>query len=138
MKDFAGPAGRLTVGIGIGASAIVVPVYLAEIAPAKQRGAVVQVYELMLCCGVLLSLIVGWALQGERSATNQRRLRNSRKWNVLKLDCFEYYFQKYSKVLMLTAASHRCIVVHIRLLRSCLFLCARNIKAAKFDHEHQG
>jgi MFS family permease len=33
------------VGLGIGASAIVVPAYLAEIAPAAKRGAVVQTYE---------------------------------------------------------------------------------------------
>lgn len=38
-------AGRLLVGLGIGASAIVVPAYLAEIAPAKSRGMVVQMYE---------------------------------------------------------------------------------------------
>lgn len=38
-------AGRLLVGLGIGASAIVVPAYLAEIAPAKNRGMVVQMYE---------------------------------------------------------------------------------------------
>lgn len=37
--------GRLVVGLGVGASAIVVPAYLAEIAPAKQRGAIVQMYE---------------------------------------------------------------------------------------------
>lgn len=37
--------GRLIVGLGVGASAIVVPAYLAEIAPAAKRGAVVQTYE---------------------------------------------------------------------------------------------
>lgn len=37
--------GRLLVGLGVGASAIVVPAYLAEIAPADKRGAVVQAYE---------------------------------------------------------------------------------------------
>ncbi len=37
--------GRLIGGFGIGASAIVVPTYLAEMAPAKQRGAIVQIYE---------------------------------------------------------------------------------------------
>ena len=37
--------GRLVVGLGVGGSAIVVPAYLAEIAPAKHRGAVVQMYE---------------------------------------------------------------------------------------------
>ena len=32
-------------GLGIGASALVIPAYLGEIAPAGQRGAVVTVYE---------------------------------------------------------------------------------------------
>ena len=32
-------------GFGIGASAIVVPAYLAEMAPARNRGAIVQIYE---------------------------------------------------------------------------------------------
>jgi MFS family permease len=40
--------GRFLVGLGIGASAIVVPAYLAEIAPAAKRGAVVQTYEVRL------------------------------------------------------------------------------------------
>jgi MFS family permease len=38
-------AGRLVIGLGIGASATAVPAYLAEVAPARSRGAVVQVYE---------------------------------------------------------------------------------------------
>ena len=37
--------GRLVGGFGIGASAIVVPAYLAEMAPARNRGAIVQIYE---------------------------------------------------------------------------------------------
>jgi hypothetical protein len=41
--------GRFVVGLGIGASAIVVPAYLAEIAPAAKRGAVVQTYEVRGC-----------------------------------------------------------------------------------------
>lgn len=50
--------GRLAIGFGIGASAIAVPAYLAEIAPTKQRGAVVQVYEVRgfapcACCCML-------------------------------------------------------------------------------------
>eukprot|EP00879_Flechtneria_rotunda_P018505 GHRR01019417.1.p1 GENE.GHRR01019417.1~~GHRR01019417.1.p1 ORF type:complete len:197 (+),score=47.52 GHRR01019417.1:721-1311(+) len=43
--------GRLLVGLGIGASAIVVPTYLAEIAPAAKRGAVVQTYEVRMHAG---------------------------------------------------------------------------------------
>ncbi|KAI8468592.1 MAG: major facilitator superfamily domain-containing protein [Monoraphidium minutum] len=38
-------AGRFITGLGIGASAIVVPAYLAELAPAKTRGSIVAIYE---------------------------------------------------------------------------------------------
>jgi hypothetical protein len=37
--------GRIITGFGIGSSAVAIPVYLAEVAPAATRGAVVQVYE---------------------------------------------------------------------------------------------
>lgn len=37
--------GRLMVGVGIGISAVVVPTYLAELAPAKLRGRMVELYE---------------------------------------------------------------------------------------------
>ena len=37
--------GRFLGGFGIGASAIVVPAYLGEMAPAHHRGAIVQIYE---------------------------------------------------------------------------------------------
>jgi MFS family permease len=55
--------GRLVVGLGIGASAIVVPAYLAEISPAARRGAVVQMYEVMLCVGMLVSVLMDWLLE---------------------------------------------------------------------------
>ncbi|KAF5833592.1 general substrate transporter [Dunaliella salina] len=55
-------AGRAISGIGVGACAIIVPAYLAEVAPASHRGAVVQVYEMMLCVGLLVSTLVNWGL----------------------------------------------------------------------------
>ncbi|GFH12737.1 MFS domain-containing protein, partial [Haematococcus lacustris] len=54
--------GRVMSGLGIGICAICVPAYLAEIAPAAQRGAVVQVYELMLCVGMLAATAIDWLL----------------------------------------------------------------------------
>jgi len=42
-------AGRLLVGIGIGISAVVVPSYLGEVAPAEARGRIVEVYEVRGC-----------------------------------------------------------------------------------------
>ncbi len=56
--------GRLIIGLGVGASAVVVPAYLGEMAPANKRGQIVALYELMLCVGLLASCIVDYALQG--------------------------------------------------------------------------
>jgi SP family myo-inositol transporter-like MFS transporter 13 len=54
--------GRFLVGIGIGISAVVVPAYLGEVAPAKARGRVVELYEVMLCLGMLTSALADAAL----------------------------------------------------------------------------
>lgn len=51
-------AGRVVIGLGIGASAIAVPAYLAELAPPKTRGSIVAIYEVMLTLGMLSSLLV--------------------------------------------------------------------------------
>ena len=55
--------GRVLVGIGIGISAVVVPAYLGEVAPAKSRGRIVEVYEVLLCIGMLMAMLVDAALQ---------------------------------------------------------------------------
>lgn len=57
-------AGRVIVGAGIGVSAAVVPAYLAELAPARHRGATVEVYELMLTIGALVAVLIDAALSG--------------------------------------------------------------------------
>lgn len=54
--------GRFLVGIGIGISAVVLPAYLGEVAPAKARGRVVELYEVMLCLGMLTSSLADAAL----------------------------------------------------------------------------
>lgn len=56
--------GRLVVGLGIGCSSLVVPAYLGELAPAKQRGTLVEIYEVMLTVGMLCSVLMDWLLQG--------------------------------------------------------------------------
>ncbi|KAK9817311.1 hypothetical protein WJX72_012503 [[Myrmecia] bisecta] len=55
--------GRVVVGLGIGISAVVVPAYLGEVAPAKSRGKIVEIYEVMLCLGMLCSVLADVALQ---------------------------------------------------------------------------
>jgi MFS family permease len=63
--DAAGLAvGRLVVGLGVGASAVCVPAYVAEMAPPETRGALVVTYELMLCFGMLFAGVADYALRG--------------------------------------------------------------------------
>ncbi len=54
-------AGRLLVGIGIGSASMLTPLYLAEIAPARERGALVSFNQLAITVGILVSYLVGYA-----------------------------------------------------------------------------
>jgi MFS family permease len=56
-------AGRLVTGLGVGASAVVVPAFLAEMAPPALRGLTVISYECMICIGMLASLLVDAAFE---------------------------------------------------------------------------
>ena len=55
-------AGRLLVGIGIGVASFVAPLYIAEIAPADRRGALVSLNQLAITVGILLSYLAGYGL----------------------------------------------------------------------------
>ena len=55
-------AGRLLVGVGIGGASMLTPLYLAEIAPAARRGALVSFNQLAVTSGILISYLVGYAL----------------------------------------------------------------------------
>lgn len=54
-------AARFVLGFAIGASSLVVPTYIAEIAPPANRGALVSLYQLMITVGILASYLVGYA-----------------------------------------------------------------------------
>jgi sugar porter (SP) family MFS transporter len=54
-------AARLIIGMAIGVSSLVAPMYLAEIAPARIRGAVVSAFQLMITIGILAAFVVDWA-----------------------------------------------------------------------------
>ncbi|KAK7337828.1 hypothetical protein VNO77_18415 [Canavalia gladiata] len=51
--------GRLLIGCGMGILSYVVPVYVAEITPKNLRGAFTTIHQLMICCGVSLTWLVG-------------------------------------------------------------------------------
>lgn len=57
---------RLLLGVAIGVSSFAVPLYLAEIAPTRQRGALVSMFQLLITVGVLVSYLsdLGFADNG--------------------------------------------------------------------------
>ncbi|MGB6522243.1 MAG: sugar porter family MFS transporter, partial [Candidatus Cybelea sp.] len=56
--------GRFVVGIGIGFSSVVAPLYISEVAPAKTRGALVSLYQFAITIGILGAYLVDYALAG--------------------------------------------------------------------------
>jgi SP family myo-inositol transporter-like MFS transporter 13 len=53
--------GRSTVGAAVGAASFVVPLYLAELAPARHRGRLVTMSVLFITLGQVVAYITGWA-----------------------------------------------------------------------------
>jgi SP family sugar:H+ symporter-like MFS transporter len=53
---------RVVIGLAVGAAALVVPLYLAEIAPTEVRGAVAALNQLMIVGGILVAFIVNAVL----------------------------------------------------------------------------
>ena len=54
--------GRFVVGIGIGFSSVVAPLYISEVAPASVRGALVSLYQFAITVGILVAYLVDYAL----------------------------------------------------------------------------
>ena len=50
--------GRMVVGLGIGLSSALVPLYISEISPTHLRGTLGSVNQLMICVGILAALMV--------------------------------------------------------------------------------
>lgn len=53
-------AGRAVVGAAVGAASFVIPLYVAELAPAAYRGRLVTVNILFITLGQVVAYIVGW------------------------------------------------------------------------------
>lgn len=58
---------RILIGLGVGLSSMVVPMYAAEVTPARHRGAVVSLFQLAVTIGILLGYAVPLALTGRAS-----------------------------------------------------------------------
>ncbi|GAA4191683.1 sugar porter family MFS transporter [Gryllotalpicola kribbensis] len=54
-------AARFFLGLSVGASSLVVPMYIAEIAPARIRGRLVSFNQLFVALGIFVSYLVGYA-----------------------------------------------------------------------------
>ncbi|MFG1345867.1 sugar porter family MFS transporter [Xanthobacter autotrophicus DSM 431] len=57
-------AARILIGLGVGLSSMVVPMYAAEVTPARHRGAVVSLFQLAITIGILVGYAVPLALTG--------------------------------------------------------------------------
>jgi SP family sugar:H+ symporter-like MFS transporter len=51
-------AARVIIGVAVGSAALVVPLYLSEIAPTEIRGAIASLNQLMIVGGILVAFIV--------------------------------------------------------------------------------
>jgi sugar porter (SP) family MFS transporter len=55
---------RFIGGLGVGVSTIAAPAYISEIAPAKNRGRLVGLYQFSLVLGILLAFVSNYLLSG--------------------------------------------------------------------------
>jgi MFS transporter, SP family, galactose:H+ symporter len=60
-------AARFALGLALGVSVVVVPVYVAESAPAAVRGSLLTAYQLMIVSGLIVGYLAGYALAGTHS-----------------------------------------------------------------------
>ena len=57
-------AGRIVVGLGIGAASFTAPLYVSELAPPRVRGSLVSLNQLAVTLGIVVSYLVDFALSG--------------------------------------------------------------------------
>ena len=55
-------AARLFGGLAVGAASVLSPMYVAEVAPAKNRGMLVSIYQLAIVLGILCSYLINYLL----------------------------------------------------------------------------
>jgi len=65
-------SGRIAVGFAIGIASFSVPLYLAEISPAKNRGALVSLNQLMITIGILISYISDYLIADNSNTESWR------------------------------------------------------------------
>lgn len=55
---------RVILGVGVGITSALVPAYLQELAPKKNRGAITTLWQLMIMIGILLAYILNYSFSG--------------------------------------------------------------------------
>ncbi|HWJ28894.1 MAG TPA: sugar porter family MFS transporter, partial [Flavisolibacter sp.] len=55
---------RILGGLAIGASSVVAPMYITEIAPARNRGTLVAIFQFNIVFGILMAYVSNYLLQG--------------------------------------------------------------------------
>jgi SP family galactose:H+ symporter-like MFS transporter len=63
---------RIIIGVAIGITSYVVPMYISEISPARVRGALVTLNQLMITIGILLSYIADYYLSDDSNDESWR------------------------------------------------------------------
>ena len=64
--------GRGVVGLAIGVASFATPLYIAEIAPTRRRGALVSLNQLMITIGILVSYAADYALANDANLDSWR------------------------------------------------------------------
>ena len=55
-------AGRIVTGVGVGVAFVTVPVYVAELAPARLRGRLTTLFDISINVGILVGYIIGYVV----------------------------------------------------------------------------
>ena len=63
---------RIIIGFAIGITSYVVPMYISEISPSRERGALVTLNQLMITIGILVSYIADYLLSDDSKADSWR------------------------------------------------------------------
>jgi MFS transporter, SP family, galactose:H+ symporter len=65
---------RILIGVAIGITSYVVPMYIAEISPSRERGALVTLNQLMITIGILASYITDYWLSDDSNPESWRNM----------------------------------------------------------------
>ncbi|MFI5134778.1 MAG: sugar porter family MFS transporter [Chitinophagales bacterium] len=112
---------RLMGGLSIGASSVVAPVYISEIAPAKYRGRMVISFQMNIVIGILLAYVSNYLLSGGE---------NDWRWmlGVVAIPALAF-----SVLMIFTPETPRWLLLHVgneSKAREVLSITEENVEAA--------